>query len=184
MSTIKLMTNNNVIINGKVRRDWTCDSDDEDESKQKINPEDDSKDDSNFEQTAFKQLEEKYESISGFVNKSKIPTNDNFCERITLLIIVICCRFSIQICEYRSFNTDIKDFFDFPNKKKCKNINKNKVIPIEFRPIFDDILILVKKSKHIPCKESIILDFQEDLKTDSENINTNIFRRSVPRAFD
>lgn len=165
------------------RIDWTefC-SDSEDESEQNSESKDES------EETPLETLKNNYQSISTILDELRIPTDDNFIKRITLLLIVICCRFSIQICEYRSFRTEIQDFFGFSqnktlNKKMCKNINENKVITKEFIPIFNAILRLVKNAIHIPCTESKISEFQMDLETDSKNIDDNIFRRSVPRAF-
>lgn len=160
---------NNDIKNQHGRIDWaeSC-SDSEDESEETLET-----------------LKNNYQSIYMILDKSRIPTDDNFSKRITLLLIVICCRFSIKICEYRSFRKEIQDFFGFSENKTLnkKNINENKVIPKEFIPIFNAILRLVKNAIHIPCTESKISEFQNDLETDSENINDNIFRRSVPRAF-
>lgn len=166
-----------ILINGIKRDNWAYSSDDdsEDETEQKS-------------VSKLEKLQKNYQSISSILDESTIPTDDNFSKRITLLLIVICCRFSIQICEYRSFRTEIQDFFGFTqnkilNKKMCKNVNENKVIPKEFIPIFNAILRLVKNAIHIPCTESKISEFQMDLETDSKNIDNNIFRRSVFRAF-
>jgi len=139
-------------------------------------------------QTKLEKLQNNYQSISGFLDESRIPTDDNFSKILAHLIAAMFFRYFKPFCEYRSFRKEIKDFYDFPqnkisNKKKCKNIDENKVIFKEFIPIFNAILKLVKNAMHIPCSESKILEFQIDLENESKNIDCAVWRRCVALAF-
>ena len=127
-------------------------NDESEETEQKFDSEDESeeteqksKSNDKSEETVFKKLKEDYQSISSFLDKSRINIDEDFYIKITILFLNL-SGFKFQIVEFKDFI--LKKFFESKNIdiNSLNKGGKNSIIKGNNLHYFNETLDLIKSA--------------------------------------